>query len=333
VQFHGDHPGYVPGRALNLVCVVDRAWSGEIANRLRRIPRAHASRTIVCAFEPGRTTLDAVATIAADADPRGGGFAVLRETVVLTVGPEHLRQLDRVVDPLVVTDVATLVWSPHGHPEALDALTAGTGGGRGLAQVVLLDSVDEPDVRAALERACALHRRGDVVDLAWLRSAPWRERVAAAFDPPSRRRELDTLSAVRVLFRPGSETAALLVVGWLSSRLGWRPALLAQRSGRLSGRVRARRGEVDVDLEPVEDLSVPGLAGIEVESALGSRLALVRGTGGLAARRRERDGREAQWTVLGASRGEPGILGEGIRQALMRDEVYPEALHAARALV
>ena len=36
-----------PARALNMVCVVDKAWSGEVANRLRNVGRYHASRTIV----------------------------------------------------------------------------------------------------------------------------------------------------------------------------------------------------------------------------------------------------------------------------------------------
>jgi hypothetical protein len=36
--------------------------------------------------------------------------------------------------------------------------------------------------------------------------------------------------------------------------------------------------------------------------------------------------------VLGASRGEGGILGEGIRQALLRDPSYAPALAAADAL-
>ncbi len=52
---HAEHAGYMPARVLNLVCVVDRAWSGEIANRLRNVGDSHASRTIVCAVEPGRT--------------------------------------------------------------------------------------------------------------------------------------------------------------------------------------------------------------------------------------------------------------------------------------
>ena len=37
--------------------------------------------------------------------------------------------------------------------------------------------------------------------------------------------------------------------------------------------------------------------------------------------------------MLGASRGESGILGEGVRQALLRDPTYAPALAAARAMV
>src|SRR5215218_9380254 len=119
---HGESVGYVPARALNLVCIVDREWSGEIANRLGGVGRYHASRTIVCAYERDRTTLDARASIVTDTVPGPGEFAPVRETVVVNVGPDHLDQLDRIVDPLVVTDVATVVWAPHGHPEAVDAL-------------------------------------------------------------------------------------------------------------------------------------------------------------------------------------------------------------------
>jgi hypothetical protein len=37
--------------------------------------------------------------------------------------------------------------------------------------------------------------------------------------------------------------------------------------------------------------------------------------------------------VLGASRGEGGILGEGVRQALLRDPTYRPALGCARVMV
>lgn len=323
---HTENASYVPARTLNLVCIVDKEWSGEIANRLRQVGRAHAARTVVCAVEPRRTTIDAVATIASDVHPKPGEFALLRETVILDIGEDHLPNLDTIVDPLVVTDLPTVVWSPHGHREAVDALL-------GIAQVVLLDSVDEPELRDALQRAHTLRQRAYVVDLAWLRSTPWRERVAATFDPPHLRPELRTLSTVRVRHHPDSAAAGLLLVGWLASRLGWRVSPLMARHGTLVGSAHSRRQDVQIQLEPVPDLNVRGLAGVTVGTASGRELSLDRGPGGLQAHYRNAKGDDRRWTVLGASRGEAGILGEGIRQAMLRDPIYGPALESASALV
>jgi hypothetical protein len=60
---------------------------------------------------------------------------------------------------------------------------------------------------------------------------------------------------------------------------------------------------------------------------------LDREPGGLRARRRDPGGRERTWTLLGASRGEGGILGEGIRQALLRDPTYGQALAATQQML
>ena len=319
---HSENASYVPARTLNLVCVVDKQWSGEIANRLRQVGRAHAARTIVCAVEPRRTTIDAVATIASDVHPRPGEFALLRETVIVDLGERHLEHVDTIVDPLVVTDLPTVVWSPHGHQEAVQALLP-------LAQVVLLDSVDEPEMRDAMRRALSLLHDVYVVDLAWLRSTPWRERVAATFDPPHLRPDLRTISAVTIRHHPESAVAGLLLIGWLASRLDWQLSRLVGRNGSLVGSAHARRQDVKLALEPATDLQVRGLAGVTLETASGRHFELDRGPGGLQAYYRNAKGQERRWVVLGASRGEAGILGEGIRQALVRDPTYAPALQAA----
>ena len=90
---------------------------------------------------------------------------------------------------------------------------------------------------------------------------------------------------------------------------------------------------MELKLEPDEGQGAPGLAGLTVETASGMSLSLDRGSGGLTARRRALDGSESSWTVMGASRGEAGILGEGIRQALLRDPTYRPALEAAEAML
>ena len=77
-------------------------------------------------------------------------------------------------------------------------------------------------------------------------------------------------------------------------------------------------------------MSSPGLAGVTIELASGAAVSLDRAPGGLRAMRRERDGTERAWIVMGASRGEGGILGEGVRQALLRDPTYRPALQVGR---
>jgi glucose-6-phosphate dehydrogenase assembly protein OpcA len=325
VERHTQERAYVPARVMNLVAVVDADFRGEIENRLERVGRFHPSRLVLCAVEEGRTTLDAWATIGVDDAPKSGSISLGRERVELTVGPRHLPKLDTIVDPILVTDLATMAWSPHGHPEALDAL-------RRLAQIVLIDSQDEPRVDAALARAAELSDYAYVVDLAWLRSTPWRERVAAAFDPPALRAALPGISSVTVRYRDDSLAAALLFCGWLSSRLGWKPGSLSSGSRRWSGHARARRHEVAVRLDAVNQ-NAPGLAGVTIETAGGESVSLDRSSGGLQAVRRRRDGAEQSYTVLGASRGEGGILGEGVRQALLRDPTYRPALNCARVMV
>jgi len=320
-----DEDAFVPARVLNLVVVVDGEFRGEVENRLERVGRYHPSRLVLCSVHPRRTTLDAWCSVAAERAE--GPFSLGREQVELDLGERHLKALDTIVDPLLVPDLATVVWAPHGHAEAVDAL-------RRLMQVVLVDSQDEPDLHAALARSGELLESAYVVDLAWLRSTPWRERIAAAFDPPPLRHALGEISAVTVRHRADSLAAAVLFCGWLCSRLGWRPgSFAASGTNRRSARARARRGEIALQLDEVEQPGAPGLAGVTIEMASGSAVSLDRGPGGLRSVRRARDGSEQVWTVLGASRGEAGILGEGVRQALLRDPTYRPALSAARALL
>jgi hypothetical protein len=190
-----------------------------------------------------------------------------------------------------------------------------------------------PSVDEALARACELTRDFHVVDLAWLRSTPWRERIAMSFDPAPMRPELRRLTAVTVRHHPDSAVAGLLLVGWLAARLGWTPGAMIRRHDLLYGRATGPRQDVALTLEPEEALSAPGLAGITIEMASGTSLALDRGPGGLHAERRTRDGRKWRWTIMGASRGESGILGDGIRAALLRDRTYGPALACATRML
>ena len=322
---HHEAHAFVPARVLNMVVIADREYRGEIENRLQRVGRFNPSRLILCSVSEGRKTIDSSVRIGTSQFAGPGHIAVGHERVGLHIGPRHLEALDTIVDPLLVPDLATMVWAPHGHTTAVDSLAR-------LAQIVLLDSQDEPTVSGGFGRSKKLAEHAYVVDLAWLRSTPWRERIAAAFDPPVERSRLGSIASVTVRHREDSLAAAVLFCGWLSSRLGWRPGQLASVSGKLTGHARARRQEVKITLEPANQ-NAPGLAGVTVETASGEAVSLDRASGGLRSLRRARDGHEESWTVLGASRGESGILGEGVRQALLRDPTYKPALNCARVFV
>jgi glucose-6-phosphate dehydrogenase assembly protein OpcA len=326
VDMHAEDDSLVPARVLNMIAFVDREWSGEIANRLRGVGRYHASRLVVLSYEPRRERLDARVMIASDGEPGPGELALLHETVVVEIGDRHLDDLLTIADPLVVTDLPTLLWSPHGHHEVISDLLD-------LAQAVLVDSVDEPSPQEALARACSLSAQAYVVDLAWLRTTPWRERVAASFDQPHRREELSAISSVTVRHHPASTVAAMLLAGWLASRLGWKPAPLASEGDALVGAIATGGGDVSLRLEAAPELQVRGLEGVTLQTSSGRLLDLDRGPGGLRARSRDASGEERRWTIPGASRGEQGVLGEGIRQALLRDPTYVPALTAARAML
>jgi hypothetical protein len=198
--------------------------------------------------------------------------------------------------------------------------------------VVLIDSDDDAG-SAGLDRASELLRSAYVVDLAWLRTTPWRERLAASFDLPKRLAALRKLEEVQVRHRPSSAASAALLVGWLASRLDWEPVPLQLLNGAgWRGSVASGGGEkIELALAPFE-LEVPGLAGVSVSWHEGCSLSLDRTRGGLRAQQLAPGDGERVWRVLGASRGEGGILGEGVRQALLRDPTYGPALDAARAL-
>jgi glucose-6-phosphate dehydrogenase assembly protein OpcA len=316
---HATNEALAPARVLNLIVIVDREWKGEIKGRLERAGQYHASRTVLCAVEPGRTELDAVATISFE-DPHDG-LSVMRETVEIDLGPEHLMALRTIVDPVLVAEIPTVCWSPHGHSEVVRTLLP-------LTDVILLDSDDLEDPHEAFARADLVREHAYVVDLAWLRTTPWRERLAASFEV--RPEALRSMLSVEIRHRDGSTASALLLAGWLASRLGWerRPLTRGHSEIDLQGGLRIGDRQIAVTLRR-SNQEAPGLAGVSVSGERGSALSLQRGLGGLDAVENLPDGRRQEWKILGASRGEGGILGEGIRQALLREPTYGPALDAA----
>ena len=301
---------------MNMVVIVDAEFRGEIENRLaarRALPPVAADPV------RGRAGPRASSTRGRRSAPttrrKSGAISVGRERVELLIGERHLPKLDTIVDPLVVSDLATMVWAPHGHRR----------GGRRAAPAGP-DRADRLAGRA--RRATPRSTRADdlsddtyVVDLAWLRSTPWRERVAAAFDSPRRRPELrrdlgrDRAPPRGLARRRRCCSAAGCPRGWAGSRAR------SSHGARALERPRAHAPAGHQDhAASRSSMSSPGLAGVTIELASGAAVSLDRAPGRAAARcAASATAPSARGPCMGASRGEGGILGEGVRQALLRD--------------
>ncbi|CDN13178.1 MAG: glucose-6-phosphate dehydrogenase assembly protein OpcA [Richelia sp.] len=70
-----------------------------------------------------------------------------------------------------------------------------------------------------------------LADLNWGRLSAWQELTAQAFDPPQRRAGLPEVDRVNIDHEKGNPAQALFFLGWLASRLKWRPTAYKQEFG------------------------------------------------------------------------------------------------------
>ena len=245
-----------------------------------------------------------------------------------TIGERHLPKLDTIVDPLVVPDLATMVWAPHGHDDGgRRAAAAGADRPGRLAGRARRPGRARARGRAARRRLRRRPRLAALDAVARARRGGLRPAAAAA---RARRRSRGSPSATAQ-----DSLAAGAAVLRLAVPRAWAGGPRRCSAGRrqLAGaRARAAAARSSSRLEPVEH----GRAGARRASR--SRwpragVSLDRGPGGLRAVRRDRDGKEQVVDGDGRLARRGGILGEGVRQALLRDPTYKPALSAARELL
>jgi len=123
-----------------------------------------------------------------------------------------------------------------------------------------------------------------ITDLNWARLTHWRELVAQFFDVPIWRPFLDGITGIRVGFavdmdgRDIHPSQALLLLGWLASRLGWQPveALAPAEAGGLLFRMqRADGAAVMVRLRPrfERGLDAGDVSGVRIQAVIGKATA------------------------------------------------------------
>jgi glucose-6-phosphate dehydrogenase assembly protein OpcA len=206
-------------RVLNLVAIA----TGEDGRRrfddvMEELAERHPCRAILAATtDDGEPPLSA--TISAHCWRAAGAQThVCSEEVELTGAAREGRRLASAALPLLVPDLPVVVWlmdEPAAHGEVAGWLIDA-------ADAVILDSGRHGDPASALALALAWRRDHGVTshDLAWGRLSAWRALIAQLFDGADGAREIDQLRDIEVRGGAGGWGDALLLAGWLASRLG-----------------------------------------------------------------------------------------------------------------
>ncbi|MGB3264816.1 MAG: glucose-6-phosphate dehydrogenase assembly protein OpcA [Microcoleus sp.] len=159
---------------------------------------------------------------------RGSGNLICCEYITLRGTEAALERVSAIVTALTISDLPTLLWW-KANPDA----------DRGLFQrlaetssSVIIDSSSFAECEAELLLMQSLIEEGiPIADLNWRRLAAWQELAAEAFDPPERRAAIREIDRVTIDYEKGNSSQALMYLGWLASRLGWRPVAFKQEEG------------------------------------------------------------------------------------------------------
>ena len=159
---------------------------------------------------------------------RNSGNLICCEYITLRGTEAALERVSGIVTALMIPDLPTLLWW-KANPDA----------DRGLFQrlattssSVIVDSSSFAESEAELLLMQSLIEEGiPIADLNWRRLAAWQELAAEAFDPPERRAAIREIDRVTIDYEKGNSTQALMYLGWLASRLQWRPVAFKQEEG------------------------------------------------------------------------------------------------------
>ena len=206
---------------LNLIVVTDEESAADITNSVSKLAGRHPARAVVFIADPeGESNVDV--GLSAFCNVRGGGAQVCAEQVTIHVEGSPATHLESLAGPLLLPDLPVFLW----YPDEFSPRSLGFAAMADLADRVIVDSAASESREACLRELAALVEDPEmpaIGDLQWVALSPWRALLADTFGAPERAGDLEKIESAEVLYAPGGENRALLLVGWLASTLGWTP--------------------------------------------------------------------------------------------------------------
>jgi glucose-6-phosphate dehydrogenase assembly protein OpcA len=327
-------------RVANLmVFISNRSKLDEINTTLVELSPAHPCRALVVAVETDAPEHD-IEMYISSFYRRGIGAEtkdLCCEEVTLVAGGSFVAELPSATLPLLIPDLPVFLWW-HDIFKLNDSLFESLCQG---ANRLIVDSVAFlPEGLSDIAQLCGTrdHMHIGVSDINWERLTFWRGLLASFYDVPQYRIALESLSAIEIDYSaPESSTQmiapqAMLIAGWLASRLGWQPVLESREitDEGLQIDLKSDSAQMRLKLNKVEriDLKPGRLARVELRSDGESTAFVVR---------RNENGLhlEAYTNVAGAiqpgqllpvrNRSTAQLVGREM-EILVNDEVYSEAV-------
>jgi glucose-6-phosphate dehydrogenase assembly protein OpcA len=196
------------------------AWAAIARRTLAGLEERHPSRTILLLPQPRRGDGVEVAVSLRCFALAGVTREVCSEVIELRIGGRRVRAPASIVQPLLISDLPTFCrWRglpPWGKPE-LEQLSD-------VCDRLVVDSSEWRGLPKAYAELVKLFDRIAVSDIAWGRSLGWRARLAELWPGIAKAKGISVT---------GPKADALLLAGWLRSRLGTRLALTHRSAAEL----------------------------------------------------------------------------------------------------
>lgn len=223
--------GIMRASTLNLlVFVTSETEAARLDETLTEITAAHPSRAIliIANGDSQEHALDAQVTSRCTLATATSKQVCCEQVTINATGSE-VAEVPSAVAPLIVSDLPVYLWW-CAVPRITDKVTF-----RRLADLsdrVIIDSADFNDPHGDVASMAAVLRETPrwtaLSDLNWARLTAWRALLAGFYDVSEYRPLMAALNRVVIEYSPASADAdvlsprALLLGGWLASRLGWR---------------------------------------------------------------------------------------------------------------
>lgn len=286
-----EHPQVIRACSSNLVLYTDREDAEKVdADLLDEIVQVHPARAILTICRPisEYPRIEAWVSARCHLASSGGGRQVCSEQItVLAEGPVE-QELTSVIDSLLLGDLPVFVWwtieDLNGERIAPFLIKA---------RRLIVDSSRAPYsfsfmrdlhklVESTLNCVC-------ISDLSWRRLLGIRSAIAEEFErAPLSVADFDNITKIKISTCGHAVNAdecsiqSLLLLGWLSSRLGWKASSFEKTSGKPTTAIFNEKTEVQFSTTELENVAPGSIYEVEIELTGGRKVRVSRDPAGEA---------------------------------------------------